>query len=101
MELVLLQGAGDWTQFLFLGGIFVVAYFFFLRPQQQKQKETKRKQDELKTGDQVITAGGFYGKVITTEGAKVVLEIAKGTNVRVEKTSITSVNPEEEEKKKS
>lgn len=94
MSLVMLaSGQPDYTFLLFLGGLFVVFYFFFLRPQQKKQKDTKKMQEDLKTGDSVVTAGGFHGKVITTEADVIVVELAKGTNVRVDRTSITTITP--------
>lgn len=44
--------------------IFVVAYFFMIRPQMKRQKDEKRFAAELKKGDRVITKSGMYGKVV-------------------------------------
>lgn len=44
--------------------IFVVAYFFMIRPQMKRQKDEKRFSSELKRGDRVITKSGMYGKVV-------------------------------------
>jgi len=52
--------AGMWPMIL----IFVVAYFFMIRPQMKRQKDEKRFAAELKRGDRVITKSGMYGKVV-------------------------------------
>ena len=54
---------GSATQFLPLVLIFVVFYFLLIRPQQQKQKETRQMISALKRGDRVVTGGGIVGTV--------------------------------------
>jgi preprotein translocase subunit YajC len=95
MNLVLLQaaGAGQWMNIVMLGGIFVVFFFFFIRPQQKKQKETKTMQDTLKIGDKVITAGGFHANVVSVDATTIVVELARGANATIEKSSITALVP--------
>ena len=83
-----------------LVGIFGVFYFFMIRPQQKKQKELKTLRDELKSGDQVITAGGLHGKVINVSEDTVTLEIARNTQIKIEKSSISSGPALEKEEKK-
>jgi len=89
--MLLAEAGGNYTQFILLGLVGVVFYFFMIRPQQKKQKETKKMQEDLKAGDAVVTAGGFHGKVVTTEGDLVVIELSRGSNVKIERNSITSV----------
>ena len=55
---------GDIGQFLPMILIFVVAYFFMIRPQMQRQKDEKKFSAELKRGDRVITKSGLHGKVV-------------------------------------
>ena len=55
---------GDIGQFLPMILIFVVAYFFMIRPQMKKQKDEKKFSAELKRGDRVITKSGLHGKVV-------------------------------------
>ncbi|WP_299531335.1 preprotein translocase subunit YajC [Ulvibacterium sp.] len=55
---------GDIGQFLPMILIFVVAYFFMIRPQMKRQKDEKRFASELKKGDRVVTKSGMYGKVV-------------------------------------
>ncbi|WP_339708871.1 preprotein translocase subunit YajC [uncultured Kriegella sp.] len=55
---------GDIGQFLPMILIFVVAYFFMIRPQMKRQKDEKKFAAELKRGDRVITKSGLHGKVV-------------------------------------
>ncbi len=55
---------GDIGQFLPMILIFVVAYFFMIRPQMKRQKDEKRFASELKKGDRVITKSGLHGKIM-------------------------------------
>ncbi|MDH3699113.1 MAG: preprotein translocase subunit YajC [Flavobacteriaceae bacterium] len=55
---------GDIGQFLPLLLIFVVAYFFMIRPQMKRQKDEKKFSEALKKGDKVITKSGMHGKVV-------------------------------------
>lgn len=55
---------GDIGQFLPMLLIFVVAYFFMIRPQMKRQKDEKKFAAELKKGDRIITKSGMHGKVV-------------------------------------
>lgn len=55
---------GDIGQFLPMILIFVVAYFFMIRPQMKRQKDEKKFSAALKRGDRVITKSGLHGKVV-------------------------------------
>ena len=98
----MLGSLGSATQFLPLVLIFVVFYFLLIRPQQQKQKETRAMLQALKRGDKVVTGGGILGTVqrvqmtTTKDGKKVEsneveVEIAPNTRVTVLRETITSV----------
>ncbi|MCY7351565.1 MAG: preprotein translocase subunit YajC [Cytophagaceae bacterium] len=89
---ILLQvgGSGAYMQFILMGGIFVVMYFFMIRPQQKKQKDQKLFIENMKKGDAVITIGGLHGKIVATDTNTVTLEVdGKGTKLTFEKTSIS------------
>ena len=68
------------NQFLPLILIFVVAYFFMIRPQVKRQKDEKKFVEELKRGDRVITKSGLHGKVLEfgDENKSVVIETMAG-----------------------
>ncbi len=55
---------GDIGQFLPMILIFVVAYFFMIRPQMKRQKDERKFGAELKRGDRVITKSGLHGKIM-------------------------------------
>ena len=71
-------------QFIPLILIFVIFYFFLIRPQQKKAKEHKIMVENLKKGDKVITSGGIVGKVDRIiDNEKVEIEIADNVTVEV------------------
>jgi preprotein translocase subunit YajC len=84
---------GNLTTFLPLVLMFVVMYFLMIRPQQKRAKEQKSMMDALAKGDEVITAGGILGKVAKVNDSYVTVEIAAGTEIVVQKASITTLLP--------
>lgn len=91
MNSVLLQlgGGSDITSFLPIIGMVAIFYFFFIRPQQKKQKETKKYLEEIKKGDEVVTLGGIHGKISEVSDKTVLLDVYKGTKLLIEKSSIS------------
>ena len=84
-----MEGSGI-GQFIPLILIFVIFYFFLIRPQQKKVKEHKTMVEGLKRGDKVITSGGITGTVERIiDNEKVEVEIAD--NVRVEIVKATGI----------
>ncbi|MCS4433972.1 preprotein translocase subunit YajC [Aquiflexum gelatinilyticum] len=75
--------------FLF-GSIILIMYFFMIRPQQKKQKETKNFLESIKKGDTAVTIGGIHGKIYSIEGDTVTLELDKGMKLKVEKSAISA-----------
>ena len=79
-------------QFIPLILIFVIFYFFLIRPQQKKVKEHKLMVSALRRGDQVVTQGGLIGKVTKVkEEDEVEVEISKDVKVRVIKSTVVNV----------
>ncbi|MGY6558585.1 MAG: preprotein translocase subunit YajC [Nitritalea sp.] len=74
--------------FLF-GAIILIMYFFMIRPQQQKQKETKKFLEEVKKGDAVVTIGGLHGKVYSVDQDTLTIELDRGLKVTIEKTAVS------------
>lgn len=99
-DLFLQDAGGNGTGSLILmGGMFVVLYFFMIRPQQKKQKELKKFIENIKKGDNVVTIGGLHGVVSSIEGDKVVLDVDRGTKLTFSKSSISNDNSKSETKK--
>ncbi|HAH36400.1 MAG TPA: preprotein translocase subunit YajC [Algoriphagus sp.] len=82
-------GAGIMGQVFLFGSIILIMYFFMIRPQQKKQKETKKFIEEIKKGEDVVTIGGLHGKVSSVEGDVVILELDRGFKVKFEKSAIS------------
>ncbi|MBL6655986.1 MAG: preprotein translocase subunit YajC [Flavobacteriaceae bacterium] len=78
------------NQFLPLILIFVVAYFFMIRPQVKRQKDEKKFVEELKRGDRVITKSGLHGKVLEfgDENKSVIIETMAG-KLKFDKSAIS------------
>ena len=85
-------GAAAFGQFIPLILIFVIMYFLLIRPQQKKVKQHRAMVDALRRGDQVVTQGGFIGKVThVREDGELEVEIAQGVKVRVVKATVAQV----------
>lgn len=74
---------------LFLGGMFVVMWLFFIRPQAKQAKMAKEFQNNIEKGAKVVTTGGIHGKILKTEDTSVLLEIDNNVKMRIEKSGIS------------
>ncbi len=108
MNIYFLQASGgsDITSFLPIIAMVAIFYFFFIRPQQRKQKETKKYLEEIKKSDMVVTVGGIHGKVMEISDTTVLIDVDRGTKLLVEKSSISleaskrlNEKPEKDKKK--
>jgi preprotein translocase subunit YajC len=73
--------------------MFAVLYFVMIRPQMKKQKEHRAMIDALAKGDEVVTAGGFLGKVSKLGDAYVGIELATGVEVQMQRSAVVQVLP--------
>jgi len=73
--------------------MFAVLYFVMIRPQMKKQKEHRAMIDALAKGDEVVTAGGFLGKVSKLGEAYVGVELATGVEVQMQRSAVVQVLP--------
>ena len=86
-----MSGSG-FAQFIPLILIFVIFYFFLIRPQQKKVKDHKQMVATLKRGDEVITSGGIIGRVERILGDdKVDLSISENVTIQVVQSTIQSL----------
>ena len=88
LTILLQQQGGGMSMIIMMVAIFAIMYFFMIRPQNKKQKEIQKSREALKTGDKVITAGGIYGKIKEIGDTYMLIEVADGVRIRVDKTSI-------------
>ena len=83
--------ASTFTSIIPLILIFGIMYFLLIRPQQTKLKQHKKMVEALRKGDQVVTQGGFIGKVYKVNDGEVEVEIADGVRVRLVRSTIAQV----------
>jgi len=74
--------------FLPLVAIIVVFYFFMIRPQMKRQKETQKFRDALQRGDKVVTSGGIYGRIDEIKDQIIFLEVAPSVKLKVDKSVV-------------
>lgn len=84
-------GAGM-MNILMIVGLIAIFYFFMIRPQQKKQKELRKFRDSLVKGKKVISAGGIIGKIIEVADRYILLEIADGVRIKIDKGSVYEYN---------
>ncbi|HET8872092.1 MAG TPA: preprotein translocase subunit YajC [Gaiellaceae bacterium] len=82
---------------IFLVALVAVLWFVLIRPQRQRQATHRALLQELAVDDEVVTAGGIFGRVRSVADDHIMLEIAPGTQVRVAKEAITGVIRQDEQ----
>ena len=88
------------AQFIPLILIFVIFYFFLIRPQQKRVKDHKAMVASLKRGDEIITSGGIIGTIERImEDDRIEVVIGENTKVQIIRSTITSLLKKEEVKK--
>jgi preprotein translocase subunit YajC len=76
--------------------VFVVFYFFMIRPQMKKQKEMTSYRSSLKKGDKVITTGGIYGRIYEVKDNYVTMDVGGDVRLKVDKSALLK-DPSSEE----
>lgn len=90
---ILLQGGpagGGVMQLLFLVGMFVVMYFFMIRPQAKKAKEQKKFSDTINAGERIITTAGIHAVInrILDDGT-LQIEVSRGNFMIIERSAVS------------
>lgn len=88
LTIALQAGGGNFSMIIMMVAIFAIMYFFMIRPQQKKQKEIMNFRNNLAVGQEVVTAGGIYGKIKELDVTTVILEIASGVKIKIDRNSI-------------
>ena len=71
--------------------IFLVIYYFILRPNSKKQESVKSMQENLSKGDRVVTIGGIHGKVTALKSETVIIKISNENEMTIDKVAIAKV----------
>jgi preprotein translocase subunit YajC len=82
---------GGYEGIIMLVAMFAIFYFLLIRPQQKRAKQHRELVNNLKSGDEVVTAGGIHGKIVSVEDTTLVIEVATGVKMKMNRSSITEV----------
>ena len=86
-------GSGSFDPMSFLPFVFIIVIFYFLifRPQQKRMKQQREMLASLRRGDKVLTSGGILGTIDRVDEKELLVEIASGVVVRLNRGSVTEV----------
>lgn len=100
IQTIAAQGGFDMTMILMWVVIGVIFWFFILRPQKKRQQEIQNFRNSIAIGSRVVTSGGIYGEVRAIEDVDniLVIEIAKGVNIRVDRNSVYATAQQDQNK---
>ncbi len=82
------QGGSPWSMIIMIALMFLVMYFFMIRPQRKQQKELQAFRDSLKKGDKVVTIGGIYGTIVEIKEHHALIEVDNNVKIRVSKQAL-------------
>lgn len=85
--------SGAMSQMVLLGGFFAIFYFFILRPQNKRAKAHRDLLSQISKGDEVTTNGGILGKVTRVADDFLLLMVAEGVELRIQKQAVAHVMP--------
>jgi preprotein translocase subunit YajC len=82
--------AQTWSTFASLGLIFAVFYFLLIRPQQKRAKEQRAMLEALRKGDEVITNGGLFARIVETQDKYLIVDLGE-TKAKILRSAVSSV----------
>ncbi|WGK68428.1 preprotein translocase subunit YajC [Candidatus Haliotispira prima] len=91
------EGTSMVQTFVFMGLIFIVFWFFMIRPQRQKQKQREAMLKSLEKGDWIVTAGGIRGTVSKVTDATVVVKVDDNCKIEFSRSAVSEVVLDEDE----
>lgn len=90
---ILLQAAGNadgagMTSIIIIVAMIAIFYFFMIRPQQKRAKAIKKQREAMQKGDNVVTAGGIYGKIVEVRDDSFLIQVDSNVKIRVSRESV-------------
>ncbi len=82
------EGGNPMGSIIMMGLIFLIFYFFMIRPQNKKAKETKKFRESIKKGDKIVTLGGIHGKVVQANDKTLIIE-SEGSRLKIERSAVS------------
>lgn len=92
-------GAGM-MEVLFLGLMFAAMYFLMIAPQRKKQKEHEKMLKAIGPGDEIVTAGGVFGQVVSVKEDRLIVRIAENTRIELGRSFVSTVTKKTDAEKK-
>ena len=89
------QAGGGMEGIIMLVIMFAIFYLLLIRPQQKRAKQHKQLVENLKSGDQVVTAGGLHGKIVAVQDDIITLEIASNVRIKINRPSIVGTKTDQ------
>ena len=84
------QPGGGLMPIFLMVGMFVVMYFFMIRPQAKKAKEQKKFADSMNAGEQIVTTAGIHGRINrANDDGTLQIEISRGTFMTIERSAVS------------
>lgn len=81
---------GSYTTMIFMVGMILVFWLFFIRPQAKKAKDQKKFINDLQKGDKIVTIAGIHGKINqVNEDGTLNIEVSPGNYIKIEKSAIS------------
>ena len=84
---------GGWDFLIFMLVLFAILYFLMIRPQMKRARQHREMVAALRAGDEVVTNGGLLGRVRNVGDSFLLLELAHGTEVKVQKHAVANIVP--------
>jgi len=93
LETILLQGAagaGGTMPIFLMVGMFIVMYFFMIRPQAKRAKEQKKFAESMSTNEQIVTTAGIHARInrVNDDGT-LQIEVSRGTFMTIERSAVS------------
>ena len=97
IALIAQQGQGNTTFLISLVLMVAIFYFLLIRPQQRRVKQQRELLGGLDVGDEVVTIGGLYGRILEMDDETITLDAGGGTRLRFLKQAVARKFVEEDE----
>jgi preprotein translocase subunit YajC len=80
-----------WVNMIPIAAVFVIFYFFLIRPQQKQMKDHQAMLDSVQKGDKILTTGGLYGTVVGIKGTDLEVRFAENVKLTVARSAVSKV----------